>query len=89
MADSLDIDLARSGKRSPRSRRTRAFRDFLGDTRLEDLRLLVSELVAEAVGGFGKSKDHLIRLRAERDGDTVRASGGLTARRLLTAAAAG
>ena len=56
---------------------------------MEDLRLLVSELVAEAVGGFGKSKDHLIRLRAERDGDTVRASGGLTARRLLTAAAAG
>jgi hypothetical protein len=42
------------------------FRDVLGDTRFEDLRLLVSELLAEAVGGFGKSKDHLIRLRAER-----------------------
>jgi hypothetical protein len=75
MVDTVDIDLVCQPESARRARaELERFRDFLGDTRFEDLRLLISELVAEAIGGLGKSDDQLIRLRAERDNDRVRAS---------------
>ena len=56
MVDSLDIDLVSEPESARRARgELERFHDFLGDVRFEDLRLLISELVGEAVGGLGKS----------------------------------
>jgi hypothetical protein len=75
MVDSLDIELTSEPVSARRARgELERFRDFLGDTRFEDLRLLISELVGEAIGGLGKSHGDLIHLRAECDDDRVRAS---------------
>jgi hypothetical protein len=49
------------------------FRSLLSETRFGDLRLLVSELVAEAIGGFGHSPSHPITMRVECDQAEVRA----------------
>jgi hypothetical protein len=48
-------------------------RDLLGETRFGDLRLLVSELVVEAIGGSGKPHTHPISMRVEWDQAEVRA----------------
>jgi hypothetical protein len=50
------------------------FRDVLGETRLADLRLLISELVVEAIGGFGGVPSESITVRANGDSDRVRAA---------------
>jgi Histidine kinase-like ATPase domain len=50
------------------------FGEVLDETRFGDLRLLVSELVAEAIGGLGASRSDQIRIQASSDPKCVRAT---------------
>lgn len=56
------------------------FRGLMTETRFGDLRLLVSELVAEASGGFDHSRGDSISVRAECEQGRVRASVQVGAR---------
>jgi hypothetical protein len=49
-------------------------REVLNETRFGDLRLLVSELVAEATGAFGDSPSQAISVHAEADHERILAS---------------
>jgi hypothetical protein len=71
----LDIVLPSQPRSARRARQElEPFRELLDETRFGDLRLCVSELVAEAVGGLGRSRNETIRLRAKDDGERVWAS---------------
>jgi hypothetical protein len=51
-------------------------RQFLDKTRFEDLRLVIHELIIEAVGGLDSTQRERISLQVECDADRVRASIG-------------
>jgi hypothetical protein len=70
--EALDITLPCDPQSARRARQElEPFRKLLDQTRFGDLRLLVSELVAEAIGGLGGSRSQTIRLRARSDTERV------------------
>jgi hypothetical protein len=74
MAEFLDLVLPCEPASARRARLAlEPFRESLGETRFVDFRLLVSELVAEAIGNVGAPSNE-IRLRADRDPMRIRAS---------------
>jgi hypothetical protein len=75
VADHVEIELPCEPRSPGRARRLlEPFRQHLGEPRFEDLRLLVSELVTEAIGALANARSERITVRAERDGERVRAS---------------
>jgi anti-sigma regulatory factor (Ser/Thr protein kinase) len=80
MSEAVAIDLPLEPGSARRAREgLKPFRGSMDDTSFSDLRLLVDELVVEAVRAEGASAPGLIKLRAELDGDRVRvvvAQGG-------------
>jgi Histidine kinase-like ATPase domain len=68
MAQAVDVVLP-GDPGSPRRarRRLEPLREALNETRFGDLRLLVSELVAEAAGAFGGAPSEAISVHAEAD----------------------
>ena len=75
MADPIALTLPCEALSAPIARRElEPFRELLGATRFGDLQLLVSELVAEAVGALWGAGTSKLTVRAERRGDCVRAS---------------
>lgn len=80
MNDAVAIDLPLEPGSAKRARsQLERFRGLLGETTFGDLRLLVSELVSEALSACPRSSTGRIKLRAELRGGRVRvtvAQGG-------------
>jgi anti-sigma regulatory factor (Ser/Thr protein kinase) len=80
MSQAIAIDLPLEPGSARRAREgLKPFRGAMDDASFSDLRLLVDELVVEAVRAEGASAPGLIKLRVELDGDRVRvavAQGG-------------
>ena len=80
MSDTVAIDLPLEPGSARRAREgLKPFRGAMDDTSFSDLRLLVDELVVEAIRSEADDAVGLIKLRAELDGDRVRvvvAQGG-------------
>ena len=72
--NSIALDLVPEAESARAARKAlEPAREFLDKTRFEDLRLIVSELVAEAIGGAAGARSARIGLRVECDEDRVRA----------------
>jgi anti-sigma regulatory factor (Ser/Thr protein kinase) len=74
----VDLPLEPQSARRAREQLT-VFKPLLDETSFGDLRLLVGELVVEALNASDHDASSTIKLRAERDGDRVRvalAEGG-------------
>ena len=77
MAEAVDIALPCERQSPGRARlELEPFREALGEVRFGDLRLLVSELVAEAIGELAGARSEAIRLRAGADRERVWAAVG-------------
>jgi anti-sigma regulatory factor (Ser/Thr protein kinase) len=75
MADVVEIDLPSDPRSAALARQElEPLRQSVSETRFGDIRLLVSELVAEAIRGLRNGRERKIRVSAEREGDRVRAS---------------
>jgi hypothetical protein len=73
MDDAIAVDLPFEQQSPGRAReQLQAYRGLLDETSFIDLRLLVSELVVEALKATPDAQDRKIELRAGLDGDRVR-----------------
>ena len=72
--NSIALDLVAEAESARAARKAlEPVREFLDKTRFEDLRLIVSELVAEAIGGeLHGARSAEIGLRVECDEDRIR-----------------
>jgi len=72
MTQTVAVDLRGIPESAGRARlELQPLRAVLNETRFSDLRLLVSELVAEACGVFGGEPSEAISVRAEADGHRI------------------
>jgi hypothetical protein len=73
MSDAVAIDLPLEAVSARRAREhLEPFREGLDETTFVDLRLLVSELVVDALNAESQSHDATVQLRAELNGGRVR-----------------
>ena len=73
MSDAVAIDLPLEAASARRAREhLEPFREALDETTFVDLRLLVSELVVDALNAESQSHDATVQLRAELNGGRVR-----------------
>jgi hypothetical protein len=83
MTDAIDVDLPLEQESPGRAREhLNAYRGLLDETSFIDLRLLVSELVVEALKATPDAQDRKIELRAGLDDDRVRVEVSSAAYRL-------
>jgi anti-sigma regulatory factor (Ser/Thr protein kinase) len=73
MSDTVAVELPLEPESARRAREyLEPFREALDETKFVDLRLLVSELVVEALNAESQSHDGRVQLRAELSGGRVR-----------------